>query len=216
MIEKSTKNGIKIYQKRPRTDKNKSIASNSNKVIKGIELFKSMIDNDEFKIPGEYYAKPNNNINLDWINDKDGYIETAEEVGADHMKGKNDTELELIKNFITKINNGTINNKNKAGNEFRKVKQKVTNDALRQDLIKNLERYLFEEEYEKSIAERVKIRRQNTQRTFVTSSLPKKDFFAETADHLKYMEEQEKGQKRFSDEYDSNGWSSRYGLKILT
>ena len=64
MIEKSIKNGIKIYQKRPRTDKNKSIINNSNKVIKGIELFKSMIDNDELKIPGEYYAKPNNNINL--------------------------------------------------------------------------------------------------------------------------------------------------------
>ena len=28
-----------------------------------------MIDNDEFKIPGEYYVKPNNNINLDWMND---------------------------------------------------------------------------------------------------------------------------------------------------
>ena len=36
MIEKSIKNGIKIYQKRPRTDKNKSIINNSNKVIKGI------------------------------------------------------------------------------------------------------------------------------------------------------------------------------------
>ena len=30
------------------------------------------------------------------------------------------------------------------------------------------------------------------------------------------MEEQEKSQKRFSDDYDSNGWSSGYGLKILT
>ena len=96
MIEKSTKNGIKIYQKRPRTDKNESIINNSNKVIKGIELLKSMIDNDEFTIPGEYYAKPNNNINLDWMNDKDGYEETAEEVGANYMKGKNDNELELI------------------------------------------------------------------------------------------------------------------------
>ena len=28
-----------------------------------------MIDNDEFKINGEYYAKPKKNINLDWIND---------------------------------------------------------------------------------------------------------------------------------------------------
>ena len=56
MIEKSIKNGIKLYQKRPRRDKNESIINNSNKVIKGIELFKSMIDNDEFKIRGEYYA----------------------------------------------------------------------------------------------------------------------------------------------------------------
>ena len=65
MIEKSIKDGIKIYQKKPRTDKNKSIINNINKVIKGLELFKSMIDNDELKIPGKYYAKPNNNINLD-------------------------------------------------------------------------------------------------------------------------------------------------------
>ena len=30
------------------------------------------------------------------------------------------------------------------------------------------------------------------------------------------MEEQEKDRKKFSDEYDSNGWSSGSGLKILT
>ena len=30
------------------------------------------------------------------------------------------------------------------------------------------------------------------------------------------MEKQEKDQKRFSDDYDSNGWSSGSGLKILT
>ena len=60
------------------------------------------------------------------------------------MKGNNDNELKLIKDFITKINNSTINNKNKAGNEFRKLKQKVTNDGLRQDLIKDLERYTLE------------------------------------------------------------------------
>ena len=30
------------------------------------------------------------------------------------------------------------------------------------------------------------------------------------------MEEQEKDCKKFSDEYDSNGWSSGSGLKILT
>ena len=202
MIEKSIRNGIKIYQKRPHTDKNKSIINNSIKVIKGIELFKSMIDNDEFKIPGEYYAKPNNNINLDWINDKDGYEDTAKEVDADYMKGKNDNELKLIKNFITKINDGTINKK-KAGNEFKKLKQKVTNNTLRQELIKNLERDLFGEKYEESIAERVKTRKQNTQRTFAPSSPPKKDYSAETDEYLKYMKEQEKDCKRFSDDYDS-------------
>ena len=215
MIEKTIKDGIKIYQKRPRTDKNKRIINNSNKIINAIELFKSMIDNNEF-------AKPNNNIDLDWMIDKDGYEEIAEEVDTYYMNGKNDNELKLIKDFITKINNGTINNKNKAGNEFRKLKQKVTNDILRQDLIKYLEKYLFgediesKEKYEESIAERVKTRR-DTQRTLAPSSPPKEDYSAETDEYLKYMEEQEKDRKKFSDEYDNNGWSSSgSGLKILT
>ena len=75
---------------------------------------------------------------------------------------------------------------------------------------------MFGEEYEESIAERVKARRQNTQRTFAPSSPPNKDYSAETGEYLKYMEEQEKDRKKFSDEYDSNGWSSGSGLKILT
>ena len=180
-----------------------------------------MIDNDEFKIPEKYYAGPNNNVDLDWMNDKIRYEETAEDADTDYMKGNNDNELKLIKDFITKINNGTFN-KNNAGNEFRKLKQKVTNDRLRQDLIKDLERFIFgediepEEKYEENIAERVKTKRQNTQKTFAPSSPPKKDYSAETDDYLKYMEEQEKGQKRFSDNYDSNGWFSGSGLKILT
>ena len=116
MIGRSIKNGIKIYQKRPRTDKNKRIINNSNKIINAIELFKSMIDNND----------------LDWTIDKDGYEEIAEEADAYYLKGKNDNELKLVKDFITKINNGPINNKNKAGNEFRKLKQKVTNDILTQ------------------------------------------------------------------------------------
>ena len=62
---------------------------------------------------------------------KYGYKETA-----DYMKGNNDNELKLIKDFITKINNSVINKKKKEDNEFRKLKQKVTNDRLRQDLIK--------------------------------------------------------------------------------
>ena len=148
MIVKSIEDSIKIYQKISRTDKNKRIINNSNKIINAIELFKSMIDNNEFVIPGEYNAKPNNNIDLDWMIDKYGYEEIAEEADTYYMKGKNVNELKLIKDFITKINNGTINNKNKAGNEFRKLKQKVTNDILRQDLIENLEKCLFGEDVE--------------------------------------------------------------------
>ena len=69
--------------------------------------------------------------------------------------------------------------------------------------------------YEGSIAERVKTRR-DTQRTFAPSSPPKEDYSAETNEYLKYLGEQEKDRKKFSDEYDSNGWSSGSGLKILT
>ena len=216
MIEKS----IKIHQKRPHTDKNKRIINNSNKIINAMELFKSMIDNNEFVIPGEYNAKPKYNIDLDWMINKDGYEEIAEEADAYYMKGKNDNELKSIKDFITKIDNGTINNKNKAGNGFRKLKQKVTNDILRQDL-KYLEKYLLgediesEEKYEKSIAERVKTRT-DTQRTFALSSPPKGDYSAETDEYLKYTEEQEKDRKKFCDEDDSNGLSRGSGLKILT
>ena len=184
------------------TDKNKNIINNSNKIIKGIELVKSLIDDDNFRIPGKYYAKPLSNIDLSWINDIKEYKNTTEEAGAHYMKGNNDNELKLIKDFISKINNDVINNKNKAGNEFRKLKQKVTNDRLRQDLIKDLERYLFgedieniepEEEYEESIAERVKTRRQNketdrdTQRTFAPqdSSINLDDFtYGENYDEL--------------------------------
>ena len=168
--------------------------------------------------------------------DKDGYEEIAVEVDAYYMKRKNDNELRLIKDFITKINNGTINNKNKAENEFKKLKQKVKNDILIQELIKDLERYLFgEKKYEESIAGRVITRRQNketdrdTQKTFAPSSPPKEDYSAETNEYLKYLEEQEKYRVRFSDDYDSSGSglnkkgkgsvaskTKGEGLKILT
>ena len=193
-----------MYKKRRRTDKNKRIINNSNKIINAIELFKSMKYNNEFIIPEEYIFKPNNNVDLDWMINKDGFEEIPEEAGK-YMKGKNDNELKLIKDFITKINNGTINNKNKAGNEFRKLKQKVTNYNLRQDLIKELERDLFgediesiepEEKYEESIAERVKTRRQNTQRTFAPSIPPKRDYSEATATYMKYEEEEEKRSKK--------------------
>ena len=158
------------------------------------------------------------------MKDEERYIETAEEADSDYMKGKNDNELKLIKDFITKINNGKINNKDTAASEFRKLKQKAKNDRLKQDLIKYFEKCLFgkdiepEEKYEKSIAERVKTRR-DKQRTFAPSSPPKEDYSAETNEYLKYLEEQEKDRVRFSDHYDSSGSGLNKkgkGLKILT
>ena len=111
------KRAIELYQRKLKySDKNKSVITNSNKVINGIESIKSLINKDNFRIPGEYYDKPSSSTDLSWINDDAGYEEIAEEAGGKFMKRKNDNELKLIKDFITKINNGTINNKNKAGN----------------------------------------------------------------------------------------------------
>ena len=72
---------VKLYQKdrSKYSDKNKSIINNSNKTIKGMELIISLIDNDKFRIPGEYFAKPLNNTNLSWMKDEEGYKEKAEE-----------------------------------------------------------------------------------------------------------------------------------------
>ena len=36
-----------------------------------MEQIKLLIDDDNFKIPRKYYANSNNNINLDWMNNKD-------------------------------------------------------------------------------------------------------------------------------------------------
>ena len=98
-----------------------------------------MIINNEFIIPEEYIFKPNNNVDLDWMINKNGSEESAVEAKKYYMKGKNGNELKLIKDFITKINNGTIN-KNEAENELKKLKQKVINYNLEHDIIKELEK----------------------------------------------------------------------------
>ena len=97
-IINNIKRAIKLYQedRSKYSDINKTIINNSNKTIKGMELIISLIDNDEFKIPGEYYAKPLNNTDLSWMKDEEGYEETAGEAGSDYMKGNNDNELKLM------------------------------------------------------------------------------------------------------------------------
>ena len=213
-IKKSISSAVNYY-----SDKNKSIVSNTNKLIKGIDLIILLIDNNNLRIPGKYYAKPLDNTNLSWIKNKDENEHVADDTGSDYVKGNNDKELKMIKDFITEINNGKINKSN-AASTFKKLKQKVNNDKLKHDLVKHLEKSLFGEDIEsiESVAERVKTRRQNA-----PSNHPKKYFSEETADFLEHMKKEKEGQKRFSDDYDSNGWSSGSGskakgagLKILT
>ena len=89
----SIKRAVELYQRKPNySDKNKSIVNNTNKIINDIAQIKSLINDDNFRIPGKYYAKPITNINLDWMIDKDGYKQTAEEAGADYMKRNNDNK----------------------------------------------------------------------------------------------------------------------------
>ena len=98
----------------------------------------------------------------------------------------------------------------------------LINDRLKQDLIKDLERHLFgegieniepEKEYEESIAERVKTRRQNketdrdTQRTFAPPYNTD-----EAEEFLKSMKEEGTNSYFFS----SGGESSGSRLKVLT
>ena len=85
------------------TDKNKNIINKSNKFIKAIELIKSLIDDDNVRIPGKYYAKPLSNIDLSCVNDIEEYKYKAKEADPEYMKEINDNELKLIKDFINKI-----------------------------------------------------------------------------------------------------------------
>ena len=72
-----------------------------------------------------------------------------------------------------KKNKSQINNKDTAASEFIKLKQKVTNDRLKQDLIKDLEKTLFGNNLEN-----------------IKPSQPNEDYSAETDEYLKYTKEQ--------------------------
>ena len=67
------KRAVELYQRKANySDKTKSIINNTNKVTNGIEQIKSLIDDDNFRIPGNYYAKPLSSIDLSWINNIEG------------------------------------------------------------------------------------------------------------------------------------------------
>ena len=53
-----------------------------------MELIISLIDDDNFRLPGEYYANPLNNTNLSWMKDEEGYEETAGEADSAYIERK--------------------------------------------------------------------------------------------------------------------------------
>ena len=74
-------------------------------------------------------------------------------------------EITQIKHSLNKINKGNINDKEKAYDEFKKLKEKLNNKVLSHRVLKDLKLAIFghnyeESKYEECIAERVKIRKQ--------------------------------------------------------
>ena len=79
------------------------------------------------------------------------------------------------------------------------MREKIKSQALRKGLVKDLEQVIFGNDDS------------NGESSKIEKSLP--DNTDEADEYLKYMEEQEKDQKKFGGEYDSNGWSSGIWFK---
>ena len=110
-----------------------------------------------------------------------------------------------IKTFLDNINSGKTKNKKDARKEFRTVKKNVKSEALK-TIVKDLEQAIFGNN-------------DSNEKSSEDDKSPPKEYSAETDEYLKYLEEQEKGRKKFSDEYDSSGSGLNKkgkGLKVLT
>ena len=160
--------GIQIYEKNQKLYKNspniKDQINNSKKFAKGLEKIIVGIDNNKFRIGRDFITEPGS-IDLSWIFDPELYEEISQDVFARYNKHKDSNELLSIQTLLDNINKEYIKNKKDPLSEFRIVENNVTSENLR-DYIKDLELAIFgyndeELEYEESIAERTKMRRQN-------------------------------------------------------
>ena len=161
-------NGVKIYEKNQKFYKNspsiKDQINNSKKFAKGLEKIIVGFDNNKIRIGRGFITEPGS-IDLSWMHDPKLYEEISQDIFARYNKDKDSSELLSIQIFLDDINNGYIKNKKDALKEFKTVKDNVKNENLR-DYLKELELAIFgyddeEPEYEESIAERTKMRRQN-------------------------------------------------------
>ena len=160
--------GIKIYERNQKLYKNslniKDQINNSKKFGKGLEKIIVGIDSNKICI-GRDFITELGSIDLSWIHDPELYEEISQDVFARYKKDKYSNELLSIQSFLDNINDEYIKNKKDALEEFKTVKNNVKNENLK-DIVKDLEFAIFghddeELEYEESIAERTKMRRQS-------------------------------------------------------
>ena len=81
-----------------------------------------------------------------WIHDYDAHEEVVVNLTTESTYGYNNEELFPIQEFVTDTNEKRIKNKIEAADAFRKLKNKVKNERLVQDYMKELERSLFDDD----------------------------------------------------------------------
>ena len=159
---------IKIYEKDQESYNYPCIKdqiNNSKQFAKGLEKIIVGIDNNKIRIGRDFITEPGS-IDLSWMHDPELYEEISQDGFARYNKDKYSLELLSIQSFLDNINNEHIKNKKDAWKEFKTLKNNVKSKNLK-DIIKELELAIFgydddeEPEYEESIAERTKMRRQN-------------------------------------------------------
>ena len=190
--------GIEIYKKNKNLYKNSPNIEdqiiNSEKFAVGLNKIIKLIDSNKIRIGKDFVEVCT--IAIPWINDWELYKQINEDVFAKCRKDKDSFELLSIKTVLDNINSGITKNKKDAEKEFKTIKKKNVQSESLKDIVKELEKSIFG----------------NDDTNGEPSSPPKKD----VDEYLKHMEKQEKDQKRFSDDYDSNEWSSGSVLKMLT
>ena len=165
---------------------------NSKKYVEGFKKIIRLIDSNKIRIGKDLIQA--STIAIPWIDDWQLHKQINEDVFAKYTKYKDSFELLSINTFLDNINSSITKNKKDARKEFNTVKKHVQSKSLKH-IVKELEKSIFGNDEE---------------RTFAPSGTtePKIDFSKATVDFLEYMKKEKEGKKRFSDDYDSNGWSS--------
>ena len=128
----------------------KKTLKNKEKFAKALNLLLIFIDKKNLNVDDKNYDKHLQNVDLSWMKDREYYEDLLNDglVESDYVRGHNDKELELFKNFLTNINIGHIKNQGEAVTSFKKLKSEVKNEVLIRDVMKELEYPLFGDDLE--------------------------------------------------------------------